>query len=242
MKEFLINLYFTTDWSATGTMISAITSIILIIATWIIANRQNEINVSIDKNESKREQSRINLSLFDMRFEIYENFMHYYKCCEQINQMDVSIGDDENCSSISVAKEVFARLDSESSLLWMEFVDLSTDFKKAVHSKSKEQHEINDKINEVRAKLYARFFVIRKQLVDTYQKMDFCFDNLEIIQEPVKKLIDFVVFKFLEDDYKSAKTLEANKNEFKKLQEKYNYPKVIEEMKRQIDFREKTCS
>ena len=69
-----------------------------------------------------------------------------------------------------------------------------------------------------------------------------CFDKLEIIKEPIMKLIDFVVFKYLEDDYKSAQIFEANKKEFKKLQEKYNYPKVIEEMKRQIDFREKTCS
>lgn len=242
MKEFLINLYFTTDWSATGTMISAITSIILIIVTWIIANRQNEINVSIDKNESKRELSRINLSLFDMRFEIYENFMHYYKCCEKINQMNEFCGDDKNSLTISVAKEIFTRFDSEATLLWKEFVDLSTDLKKAVHLKSKEQDEINKKLNEVRVKLDARFFVIRKQLVDTYQKMDFCFDKLEIIKEPIMKLIDFVVFKYLEDDYKSAQIFEANKKEFKKLQEKYNYPKVIEEMKRQIDFREKTCS
>lgn len=98
MKSSVMDLYFNTDWAATGAMISAISSIVLIISTWMIAKRQNEINEKLDKNESTREQSRINLSLFDMRFEIYETFMHYYNICKQILEINENYETGNNIS------------------------------------------------------------------------------------------------------------------------------------------------
>lgn len=102
------------------------------------------------------------------------------------------------------------------------------------------EKETNDEILEIRDKLNARFFFIRKHLVDIFQKIDFCFDNLEIVKSPVIELIDFVVWNFLEDDYKTKKLLNKNKIDLKKLFDKYNnYEEIIKEMKKQIDFREK---
>lgn len=125
--------------------------------------------------------------------------------------------------------------------MWIKFVKLSTELKKVEHFNSKGK-DINDEILEIRDKLNARFFFIRKHLVDISQKIDFCFDKLEleIVKSPVIELINFVVWNFLEDDYKSEKVLNKNKIELKKLFDKYNnYEEIIKEMKRQIDFREK---
>ncbi len=211
---------------------ASIFSVLMFFITKKISKIQSEISIQLDKNEENREKVRINISLFEMRFEIYDNFMHYYNYCKYLLEINES---SEPEDIVSKAKGLFSRLDNESNCLWNDFVELNNKLKQRDISKE-DKKDISVKINEITRKISERDFVIRKQLTDIYSKMEFCFDNLEKIQKPVQELITFVIYNFLEDIYKNEKNLEGNKRDLRKLLNKNNYENVIAEMKNQINL------
>lgn len=88
MNDSFALFFRTTDWAATGSMLTAISGIFVIIALFYAAARQNKVIRMLARNQELQFELHINASLFERRYKIYSLFKKFY--CTSLELFAVS--------------------------------------------------------------------------------------------------------------------------------------------------------
>lgn len=198
------------DWSATGSMLSAIGTLITCFFAIIIAFRQNKLTKQIASKKLKQTEQELRIALYDKRYEIYIVFSYYMELGPLLTDEQISSPfDGSSIPKICILpNSIINRIDNTSRQKDLfQIRELEIEKKKLLQSKNSSNQliEIQNRIKEIERRIYFEDLSLCSKAIQTIELAKFCFNEkiAEVMIDYVKHILSFESSKNIDRCYKS---------------------------------------